>query len=131
MTETLTLGSLVLVCEPSSHGFVYVTIPDGGCDDRLMITATQWQSIIALGDKQRAADKEIERLKTLLAEVIEKYEYVDHTFVPKFPANGGTTQSQRRIAEIRTEAGIEPRAPGDGYCQCGERLDKSHHHGEK
>lgn len=67
MTETLTLGSLVLVCEPSSHGFVYVTIPDGGCDDRLMITATQWQSIIALGDKQRAADKEIERLEVALA----------------------------------------------------------------
>jgi len=25
---------------------------------------------------------------------------------------------------------VEPRAPGDGFCQCGRRLDEPHQHGD-
>lgn len=33
------------------------------------------------------------------------------------------------VALRKLDDALEQREPGDGYCACGERLDKPHHHG--
>lgn len=66
-TESIQLGALTLVGE-LRPGFVIVyradTHPDVGV---LTLSTVEWQSLIAVADAKRAADKEIERLKGELA----------------------------------------------------------------
>lgn len=50
-----------------------------------------------------AALDRIERLEALLRETLDALDYIDAAFVPKFLADGGPTQAQRRRAEIRKE----------------------------
>lgn len=50
-----------------------------------------------------AALDEIEKLRELLREVVELAEYLDASYVPKFPGYGGPTQTQKRLAAIRKE----------------------------
>lgn len=69
--------------------------------ERLQQERVEFVGIVAENERLRG---EIEQLKAARDEACDIAEYL-HTYVPKFPAVGGPTQSERRVAELRKVGG--------------------------
>lgn len=66
-SETIQLGAVTLIGEHSKTA-VRVTLDNDFGSNAIYLTHTEWQSLLAIADTKRAADKEIERLKAQIAE---------------------------------------------------------------
>lgn len=66
MTESIQLGAITLTGEHRGS-LVAVRIGDDSDTCDVFVTSAEWQSILAIADTKRAADREIERLRDELA----------------------------------------------------------------
>lgn len=144
--ESLQLGSLTLVGERSATT-VRVTVANDFGSSAIYVSHEEWISLLALSDVTRASEPMRRIYEAALA-----YGRSEHTHDSNCSAGDCDSCSarpalnalevviaeelaRRRIAYgswLAEEAASAPeqREPGDGYCPCGERLDRPHHHGD-
>ena len=104
----LDLAALRKVCEgaPQSIRIHYPDMGPGPVSSCGEPTEESDQFYDAARSALPAALDEIERLRELLVEALDLAAQLDN-YVPKFPAEGGPTQTQRRLGEIKRDGGIE------------------------
>lgn len=65
MNESVQLGAVILVGE---HDGPMIRVTSGGDEkDGIWLTAIEWQSLLAIADTQREAEREIVRLRKIIA----------------------------------------------------------------
>ena len=123
--EVIGLKRALLDTERDRDRCLAAVVESGADRDRL-------RSALATAERERD-----EARRTGIDECIEivrgrqrHYELYRHGDAMKtHPATFAIIEELLVFLQSHRERSIEPREPGDGYCQCGERLDKEHHHG--